>query len=57
MAEAGCVHGVRAQPLLKMVIMKTGKDDSSWDAAERTDVRGKLLVITDYVQSIREGRP
>ena len=33
------------------------KDESSWDAAQRTDVRGKLLVIADYVQTIQEGRP
>jgi mono/diheme cytochrome c family protein len=33
------------------------RDESTWDAARRADVRGKLLVITDYLQHIQETRP
>jgi mono/diheme cytochrome c family protein len=44
-------HGDAAMPVWGEVF----RDDSTWDAARRTDVRGKLLVITDYVQSIQEG--
>lgn len=33
------------------------RDESTWDAARRADVRGKLLVITDYLQTIQEARP
>ena len=32
------------------------RDESTWDAAQRADVRGKLLLLTDYVRSIQEGR-
>ena len=33
------------------------RDESTWDAARRADVRGKLLIITDYLQHIQEVRP
>jgi len=45
-------HGDPTMPAWGQVF----RDESSWDAAQRADVRGKLLVITDYVQSIQEGR-
>jgi mono/diheme cytochrome c family protein len=32
------------------------QDESTWDAARRADVRGKLMVITDYLQAIQEPR-
>jgi hypothetical protein len=30
------------------------RDQSTWDAARRTDVRGKLTAITDYLRTIQE---
>ena len=29
------------------------RDQSTWDIARRADVRGKLLVITEYLQTIQ----
>lgn len=45
-------HGEPDMPVWGQVL----RDKTTWDATQRTDVRGKLLVITDYVQSIQEGR-
>jgi mono/diheme cytochrome c family protein len=30
------------------------RDQSTWDMARRAEVRGKIMVITDYVRSIQE---
>ena len=45
-------HGEADMPVWGQVL----RDESTWDAAQRADVRGKLLVISDYVQTIQEGR-
>ena len=44
-------HGDPDMPVWGQVF----RDRSTWDAAQRTDVRGKLMAITDYVQTIQEG--
>jgi mono/diheme cytochrome c family protein len=45
-------HGDPDMPVWGQVF----RDESTWDGAQRADVRGKLMVITDYVRSIQEGR-
>src|SRR5512134_1101311 len=40
-------HGEPDMPVWGQVF----RDERAWDAGQRADVRGKLLVITDYVQS------
>jgi mono/diheme cytochrome c family protein len=32
------------------------QDESTWDAARRARVRGMIMVITDYLESIQEPR-
>ena len=58
MADIDGTHTVRAHGDPDMPVWgEVFGDESTWDAARRADVRGKLLVITDYVQHIQEVRP
>jgi mono/diheme cytochrome c family protein len=45
-------HGDPDMPVWGQVF----RDDGTWDATRRAAIRGKLMVITDYVRSIQEGR-
>lgn len=45
-------HGDPDMPVWGQVF----RDEATWDAARRAAIRGKLMVITDYVRSIQEGR-
>jgi mono/diheme cytochrome c family protein len=43
-------HGDPTMPVWGYVF----RDESTWDAAQRAHVRGRLMVITDYLQSIQQ---
>lgn len=42
-------HGDPAMPVWGEIF----RDEATWDTARRIEVRGKLLIITDYIQSIQ----